>query len=103
MFLCVLPGLLTGVKGASNCRGVVLGPAARSYLDAVRAQLAELGDDGARARALTAELDAASELTAELGAARRAVLARMRQTMTVQQIADAVGISRSRIYALMQD
>ena len=56
----------------------------------------------ARAKALTAELDELPKRQANLARERRALLVKMRETMSAQQIADALGMSRARVYELLR-
>jgi hypothetical protein len=82
---------------------VVTTAAAHDYLDNVCTQLTSLADDAVRVRILSTELDTLTAVTLELGRLRRDAIQRMRAGMTVQQISDAIGLSRSRIYALLGD
>ena len=74
---------------------------AEKYLADVRKRVAKLSDLE-QVRALAAESERLREVENAVGQMRREVLQRMREGRSVADLAEEVGVSRARLYRLLQ-
>lgn len=76
---------------------------ATEYLRTVREHLEEIPNAVNRARLLHEEITAIGDVIKELSALRRTAVTEARTETSTQAIADALGISRARVYKLLED
>lgn len=74
---------------------------ASDYIDNLETTIATYPNPINRARQIHAEIAAAADVLRTLGRMRRRELDAARVTMTAQEIADSLGISRARVYELL--
>ncbi|WP_375479207.1 helix-turn-helix domain-containing protein [uncultured Jatrophihabitans sp.] len=73
-----------------------------AYLAAVASQLNDVDDAVARARVVNDEIAAVATVLEKLGELRADAVRAARETMSVQTIAAAMGVTRARVYQLIQ-
>lgn len=71
------------------------------YFEAVTADLTAIDDPVERARVASAEISAVAAVLEKLGQARIVAVREARTTMSAQAVATAMGITRARVYQLL--